>query len=471
MRGVPVRRLAAVVGLGLFGGGGRATAGDAPAAPFDPENPRNVRFEGPVIETVRAPRPVPPPGERAAWPEGTEVRFEVVTRRLPSGGGVADPAADEEPLVRLDGAVRGPVRGADGTYFPWRADGQRHLLEVSYGSDRATVATDALRIHLQVEKRTFDAGEKRFGSFTRRLRKSLDDLHALFEASVHPLAPRGVLERFRVDRVKTFVRRVGQSLPPSADSGWDVNLLCEEDGDYAFGGDGPPANEVFWWAPRLWSSAGERSLWRALLLSRGVPDLSLWEIAPGALPGRYVGPIPLPVRFAGDLTQGAFAPPRVCEYTAVVANLRRGIVVPGDPVTSSEVAFGRGDGALWNSLPGRVALALRAGGKPVEGATVRWWRARGDGVAADRAPDGEATADAKGTISITGDYLGRGDTLHRRSRWLLVEVARGDERRFEILYGLDLHLAYVRGAKYVHGIAWDVEDMIPVGATSLRKGR
>src|SRR5690349_19255045 len=101
------------VGLFLLLTIGRAHAGAAPAAPapFDPENPRNVRFEGPILETVRAtPRPVPQPGERAAWPDGTEVRFEVVTRRLPRAGSVADPAADEEPLVRLDGAVRGPVR-------------------------------------------------------------------------------------------------------------------------------------------------------------------------------------------------------------------------------------------------------------------------------------------------------------------------------------------------------------------------
>ena len=123
---------------------------------------------------------------------------------------------------------------------------------------------------------------------------------------------------------------------------------------------------------------------------------------------------------------------------------------------------------------------MRAGGAPAAGALVSWWRAApfalpsgesAAGVAADRAPDGRAVADAKGAVAITGDYLGRDGPPERRSRWLLVEVRRGEERRFEVVYGLDLNLAYLRGAKYVDPVPLAFEDLVPVGATALPAGR
>ena len=58
---------------------------------------------------------------------------------------------------------------------------------------------------------------------------------------------------------------------------------------------------------------------------------------------------------------------------------------------------------------------------------------------------------------------------HRRLR--TVRDERDGARRFEILYGLDLNLAYVRGAKYVHPLSWTFDYLIPVGASSVRPER
>ena len=485
MRGVPARRLVAVVLLCLVGAGARATAGDAPAAPLDPENPRNVRFEGPIVETVRAtPRvDVRGVGDRSAWPEGTDVRFEVVARRLPSSAPAAPAGTPEdEPLVRLDGGFRAPVGSPAGPYYPWKAESGRHVFEVVYGTDRGTFATDSLRVLLLVERKTDEDGEKRFGSFVRRFRKSLDDLHALFAASVHPESPQGVLDRFRVEEVRVYDRDPGGHPPRVPDLGeFDLLVACDETSSAV----APPAGAVrgrpsflhtFPGRGGIWSSWGEQGLWYGLLFSRGLPRLSDWVVLPGALPGRFAGPIPLPERFARDLLASPFQAPSISQYTAMFANLRRGIGRPGDPEDPEDARFGH----VWNFLPGRVVVTVHAADSPAARAVVRWWRAlptpreAGDpvpGVAADRAPDGEATADAHGHVMITGDYLGRQDAPARRSRWLLVEVRRGGERRFEILYGLDLNVAYARGAKYVHGIAWDFERLIPVGATSLPNGR
>ena len=67
---------------------------------------------------------------------------------------------------------------------------------------------------------------------------------------------------------------------------------------------------------------------------------------------------------------------------------------------------------MWNRLPARLDLALSREGKPLSGATVRWWRSKAQeglldgrtpGVAAGRAPDGEAATDAAGKASIGGE--------------------------------------------------------------------
>ena len=75
-------------------------------------------------------------------------------------------------------------------------------------------------------------------------------------------------------------------------------------------------------------------------------------------------------------------------------------------------------------------------------------------VTSEPYPDGDAFADESGKVSIAGDYLERSSPRAERSLWLLVEVEVAGETRFELLYGLDLNLAYARGSKYVWPVTW-----------------
>jgi hypothetical protein len=482
VRGVPAARIAAALVAWVLLAAparGRETAlGDA-------ENPRNVRFDGKVIECVAA-RPSFPArsagdAEPRDGPEGTTVTFVALLRDLHGtlareearwniGGRPRGPVAPPEPVGALEGVPRKGL--LDRQAARWRAEPGRHAVEVRWGDDVCVTHTDAVRVLLVVERTTFSLGEERFGSFLRRFRKSLDDLHALSEESVAPLAPRGATERFRVDDLRVYDRERGLPREVEDHPDHDLVVVCDEGGPlqgffparavvgHAYAG--TPAHRG------LWSSWGEQTLWRDLLRSRGVPDYSAYEIADGALPGRVQGRIPLPMRFARDLLASPRQAPRIGEHAAVLVNARRGVGRVGD-VEDPRNRHGH----VWNWLPGRIDLALTRGGKPLPGATVRWWRARAQeglldgetpGVARDRPPDGEATADAAGRASIGGDYLGRAHA--DRSRWLLVEVEAEKERRFDVLLGLDLNLAYARGHKYVWNAPWRWEDLRLPGTTS-----
>jgi hypothetical protein len=456
---------------------------DDPAASPEDDNPRNVRFAGAVVERVSA-RPravVRETGDRAEWDEGTVVRFTATLRHL-GGGDVparaawtvdgASIAANRDVLAprvapfRTEESVR------------WEAEPGRHEVAVLWGGDRCAVETDALRILLLVERKTFEAGEARFGSFVRRFRRSLEDLHALFEASRHPLAPRGLLDRFRVDEVVVYDRKEGER-PPGFDDHpeFDLAIACDEGGPLA--GFHLPAHSIGhnFLSPEgrgLWSAHGEQALWHEILHFRGVQDFYLSEISDGALPDRWKGTLPLPERFAKDLMRSPYQAPHLSEYTAVMANVRRGVARVG-ACEDTENRYGH----VWNYLPGRVDLFLTRGAAPLPRATVRWWRSRkaldllegkAQGVAVGRAPDGEAVTDERGRVTIGGDYLGRSRPRDDRSLWLLVETEVEGARRFEILYGLDLNLAYARGDKYGTALLWRWEDLLVPGGT-LPPGR
>ena len=481
-----MRRVASLALLALLAA--PPAAGDPPAGPVpagntagaDAENSRNVSFRLPAIEYLRA-EPcvrVGAVGDRSEWPAGTEVRWSPIVRWPPSPPWMREPVDPPvPPEFTLDGRPRAVVPEPKGTpwgYVPWVADPGPHVLLATYATDRCETRTDALRVLLLVERRTKEAGDRRFGSFVRRFRKSLDDLHALFAASVHPLSPEGVLDRFRIDDVRVYDRVEGQS-PDGFDDHpeFDVAIACDEGGPlagfslpaYSIGHNftGPPEHRG------LWSSWGEQALWHELMHFRGVQDFYLYEVADGALPSRWKGKLPLPLRYATDLLASPYQAPLISEYAAAMANARRGVARVG-ACEDTDNRYGH----VWNWLPGRVDLTVTKGGAPAAGATVRWWRGLplpvekgppSQGVAAGRAPDGQAVADAAGKVAIAGDYLGRARPRDERSLWLLVEVEANGERRFEILYGLDLNLAYARGSKYVVPIAWRFEDLlVPEGA-------
>jgi hypothetical protein len=75
-------------------------------------------------------------------------------------------------------------------------------------------------------------------------------------------------------------------------------------------------------------------------------------------------------------------------------------------------------------------------------------------------PDGRADADGAGKSQILRDYLGRALPRADRGLWLLVEVEIGGETRFEIVYGLDLNLAYARGDKYSTTVPLAFESLL-----------
>jgi hypothetical protein len=461
------RRLAIAVTVAALGGA-PASAREIPLG--DAENPRNVRWDGEVVLYVRgSPAPERPQvvGERAGWRAGDEVRWEEVRETI---SGTASPL--DEASWTLDGRAREPKRREGGPLFvPWIADGRRHDLVVSRGKDRCAVATDALRVHALVGKVTKDADDKRFGSVVRRFRKSLDDLNALLATSVHPLAPSGVVDRFRLDGASTFEidPNGGAQVLVAADA--DVVVLLDE-AIWAPRA-GPVSQTVLWsYAGRpdhagRWSSWGEQSLWRDLLRSRGVQDFAPYVIADGGLPGRWKGPLPLPRRYARDLVASPEQAPWISEYTAVVANAHAGAAVIGDVEEDPTSRFGH----VWGWLPGRLDVVLSRGGVPAAEARLRWWRGlpretgAGQGVAEGRAPDGEATCDATGKATVTGDYLGREKPRVQRSRWLLVEAEVAGERRFEVVYGLDLNLAYARGEKYGATVRLEWDSLLGPGRT------
>jgi hypothetical protein len=471
------RTAAAAALLALAVSAAPARAGEVPIG--DADNGRNVKFTGPVIEWVGAfPRAAPlEPGEASAWPAGEAVEYYAAMRVLGGGGSGREP-----PRWTIDGVSRGALplttpRGA-AHGIRWKADGKRHVVRVEWGGDVLVTTTDALRVLVLVERAELAAGDGRFGSFARRFRKSLDDLHALLDASVWPLAPKGVSERFRLDDVRPFDKGGGALMDLVAHPGFDV-VVVSGDPERLVGWDRksgaighatpwPTTEGVAVRAAGIWSSAVEHALWRDLLRSRGVPDYALWAVPAGALPGRTPEAIPLPERFAKDLAATPRGRPVVGELSAVLLNARRGVAVVGDPEDP-----GDRDGHVWNRLPARIDLALTRGGSALAGATVRWWRSktqeglldgRTPGVAAGRAPDGEAVADAAGKASISGDFLGRSAPKGERSRWLLVEVESSGERRFEVVLGLDLNLAYARGHKHFLARSLRFEDLRPSGS-------
>ncbi|GEM_PF-4566046 len=338
-----------------------------------------------------------------------------------------------------------------------------HKLEET---DRATLHGEkTMRVALLVERRTWDAGNKTFGSFTRSMRASLESLHDAFTDTSAPaeagLTRQPITDRFRIERVELFDRpadSMDTSTRPeifNTHPNYDVVVLCDENGP--FNGYWPEQFSVGYnfTAPEgdsgLTSDAAEQVLWKSLLEFRGVQDYSMYRIEAGALPGRCDDAIDLDKPFKDDLMNRPTQSPRIGALAAAVANSKAGVAQLGsckDPRNE----FGH----VWRWLPDRVRLQiLDKDDKPITGLKVQWFRslprAQGDetqGVTADRPPNGTTTTDSSGEAIIRGDYLGVRSAPDLRSLWLL--VAAEDEagvRRFAVLSGLWLNAAYAAGSK------------------------
>jgi hypothetical protein len=492
---VSMRRALLLAAVLLLGVEGAAGAGETKLA--DPVNPRNSRFSGAVVNYLSAtPRVRASANDnRYAWKDGTAIewrsprplelrpsrgafspadlrRYDEATHADWSIDGVAArPRGGLESVTTSNGIT---LVGGGAPWVPWTARAGRHLVSVVTSDDRCVVSTDALRVLLLVEEQALEEGDRRFGSFARRFRKSLDDLNALLASSVSAHAPDGVVDRFRIDDALVYSAADGP-VPvvwinhPEA----DVAVACETDRKFV----GPPpvgAAVAFAGGRRdrgldLWTETAEQTMWRDLLRLRGVPDFARYAAAKGALPGRAHLGLPLPHRFSADLMASPDQTPKFTELTALLVNSNTGLSIIGDPDNSNDIRFAR----TWRWIPPRIDVVLNDGAAPAAGAAVRWWRSlpmKGlpesmpQGVAEGRAPDGEATADATGTVPIVGDVLASNAPDALRSLWVLVEVERAGAKRFEIIYGLDLNLAYARGETSVATFQWDISSMLVPGA-------
>ncbi len=340
---------------------------------------------------------------------------------------------------------------------------EAHKLEET---DRATLHGEkAMRIALLVERRTWDAGNKKFGSFTRHMRESLEGLHDLFASTSAPeeagLERQAITDRFRIERVELFDRPADstdtQTRPAIFDShpNYDVVVACDEDGPFT--GYWPEQYSIGWnlSAPGgesgLTSDAAEAELWKSLLQFRGVQDYAAYRIEAGALPGRWSEAIDVPEPFAGDLMNRPGPSPRIGALAAAVANSKAGVsrLSPCDDPKQTH-------GHVWRWVPRNVKLRIiDSDDQPVAGLKVLFFRslpisegANAQGVAADRPPNGTTETDANGEAVIRGDFLGARSAPDLRSRWLLVETLDGaGMRRFAVLSGLWLNAAYAAGSK------------------------
>lgn len=427
-------------------------------------NPRNTRFVGPVIEflTIEPRTEVHAIGDRPALVPGKPRTLTVRVRNL------SDTPADLR-LRWLDVSVElpalAPAAAATHTFTiePDRSpfDSIVHLerrrdSNWELADTAETFGPEAMRVAVLVDQRSFDAAEARFGSFSRRLRKSLDDLHELFDqtnaddpADLRP----PVADRFRLEHVEFFDSAIKAQHPlfvshPTHDIVIAVNenagLCCFWLPQYSIGHD--------FYAKHLnkgiWSDFGEQALWHELIHFRGVPDFYIYDIPKEALPSRATAHVGLPEIYRRDIMNSPYQPPRISFLTASIMNSKRGVSRVG-ACEEPDHPFGH----QWTWTPRRLSVRLTQHGKPLPDATIRWFRSRPmdfrdprmQGVPADAAPDATLTTSPQGLADIEGDYLGRADPRHTRSLWLLIEVTHDAKRRFAVVSGLWLNERFARG--------------------------
>lgn len=333
-------------------------------------------------------------------------------------------------------------------------------------TDRAMLHSPrAMRVALLVERRTWDAGNKKFGSFTRYMRNSLESLHDRFTETTAPaqfgLKRDAIQDRFRIERVELFDRPADSMdtsvRPPIFDEhpAFDVVVVCDEGGPFV--GYWPRQQTVghnlsaSGGASGFDSPAAEQTFWKALMQFRGVPDYADYRVAAGALPGRANEAIDVPEALHDDLMSSPATSSQIGALAAAIANANAGVSRLGDASDPSN-EFART--LRW--IPGKVRVRLvGTDGKPMQGVKVSWIRSlpisageADHGIAANRTPDGAATTSAAGDVIIDGDYLGIANKPGKQSRWLLVEAeSAAGERRFGIISGLWLNAVYAAGSK------------------------
>lgn len=452
----------------------------------DPDNPRNVRFTGMIIECVELSpkKQVSAIGDTPGAPESREATLIVHLRNLtdaPANALVQGAGFSAQSEMITPGEI-GRVEftlPADSVPFeavftakPVGPDGIAGEV-----TDRASLISEkTMRVALLVDRETYAQGNERFGSFTRRMRKSFDDLHALF-ADVSATTTGGVLkrmpieDRFRIDRVELYDQS-SDARPALFDEhpSYDLVIAANERGPLCcFWLPAYSIGHNYWNESHqygLWSAWGEQALWHEMLHFRGVQDFYMYRVPKEALPGRAMRDVELPLVYREGLMNSPYQPPRISALAAHIAKTKTGIARVG-AAEEPEQPYGH----MWQWLPARLRVHVDLGGRPLSRATVRWWRSlpaglsdgRIQGVAADRPPDGEGELNRLGEVAIKGDYLGATKPREERSLWLLVEVEQRGEKRFAVITGLWLNEMFASGRETIatRWLDWESMEVTP----------
>lgn len=440
-----------------------ASADETPL--HDADNPRNVRFSGMILEYVEiSPKKrVQEIGDEPGLPESREIRLRAHVRNLTDRPAVpvvhwgsGSPVRGEEPLapgeagvirqVMLSSVVDVEATVRVGVDDPDAPQGVRYTDSALLHGPRA------LRVALLIDKATLAEGDEQFGSFVRRMRKSFEDLHALFD-DVEATTAGGLVkrekikDRFRIDHAEVYDMSA-DTRPELFDDHprYDLVIACNARGPLCcFWLPAYSIGHNFQHEPSgrgLWSAWGEQALWHEMLHFRGVQDFYLNHVPKGALPGRASREIELPRAYRQCIMNSPYQEPRISGLASRIANFKAGIARVG---TAEEP--GEPYGHLWKWLPDRVKIHVDRGGRPLTRGTLRWWRARPgefdgrrqQGVEHHRPPDGEALLNRLGEAVIGGDYLGALLERPERSYWLLFEVEYEGARRFGLVHVLWLN--------------------------------
>lgn len=332
---------------------------------------------------------------------------------------------------------------------------------------------DAMRVALVVEQKTFNAGEKEFGSFVRKMRASFYELHKQFEEAStdmqNGLIRKPILDRFRIDHVEVYDGATvdidnGKYPPLFADHGeYDLVIVCDEGGPLAG-----------FWLPQysighnfmstkdgvthgLWSAWGEAALWHEMLHFRGVQDYYIYTIPAGAVSHWTDTEISLPELWQSEIMNSPYKEFSISALTAAIVNSKKGVARVG-ACEDIDNEYGH----MWKWVPKSITVKLTDGSTPIQKAMVSWWRSlpvtglkdvsdsRFNGVAVDRVnnPDGKGISNSAGEFVIDGGYLGQSESeFTKRSLWVLYEVTHpgSGEKRFGIIYGLWLNTVYAAG--------------------------
>lgn len=484
------------------------TACGAPPVPVDASdrdssNPRNVRWDGPVIEWVGiTPRaPVQALGDKPRAPESKESKLQIVLRN--TGG------EDTGPLLIL-----GLPSLPEGLPVASMTPGQRQTVEVvlettdipyskllslANATDSSAETPEvhdqfqmhgpnAHRIALVASEESWKDGDERFGSMVRRFRKSLEDLEALYDVQEVPGIPMGdesrpvIADRFRIEHVETFDPDAGTPALFAKHPEFDLVIAVNEggplccfwlnDGDnlnyHSIGhnflsGRGGPEKQG------IWSNWGEQALWHEIFHYRGVPDYYIYNVPAGSLPGRSpegwkLGSSPGTAYLMREIMNDTYTAPEVSWLTATIANSKKGAARVG-ACENPEQTFGH----MWQWVPGELTLRVEPGeGEAVE--AIRVYRAKpGQGrdarvqrVTADAEPIASA---AGASVGLDGDYMNSKASRNERALWLLVEadVTSGaeTERRWMIATLLEMNEAFARGSQTEWTFRVNTSDMRP----------